>query len=111
MRVGFTAVKIGLTGFILPFAFALNTDYITFGFNFQTLLTWACGYVICISLACALQGYVESKITIPERAGYLAVIALVISSNVLFSLIGIAVFAVLYGFRMLQAKKQRPVIA
>lgn len=33
MKVGLQAVKLGITGFILPFAFALNPDYITFGWN------------------------------------------------------------------------------
>ena len=39
VKLGLTAVKIGITGFILPFAFALNPDYITFHFDIQTLMT------------------------------------------------------------------------
>lgn len=105
MKVGFTAVKLGITGFILPFAFALNNDYVTLIFNLQTVLTWASGFVICYALAITLQGYVEQKITIIERALYLGVIALTIVSNPVFSLIGIAAFCVLYGFRTWQAKK------
>ena len=46
MKVGLTAVKIGITGFILPFAFALNPDYIVFNWDFQTLLTWISGIVV-----------------------------------------------------------------
>ena len=107
MKVGFTAVKLGITGFILPFAFALNNDYVTLAPTFQTLLTWVCGFVICYALAIALQGYVEEKISLPERAAYLVVIALTIIPNVLLSLIGIALFAALYGFRQMQAKKKK----
>ena len=66
MKVGLQAVKLGITGFILPFAFALNPDYITFGWNLQTLLTWISGMVVCYSLAIMLQGYVESRITVLE---------------------------------------------
>ncbi|MBQ9527149.1 MAG: TRAP transporter fused permease subunit [Fretibacterium sp.] len=104
MRVGWTGVKLGIAGFILPFAFALNTDYVTFGMNSITLLTWACGIVIAYSLAVALQGYVEGKITFMERALYLVAAGLSIVSNVYTSLAGIALFAALYGFR----KKQTP---
>ena len=104
MRVGWTGVKLGIAGFILPFAFALNTDYVTFGLNSITLLTWVCGIVIAYSLAVALQGYVEGKITFMERALYLVAAGLSIVSNVYTSLAGIALFAALYGFR----KKQTP---
>ena len=103
MRVGFTAVKLGITGFILPFAFALNNDYITLEPTFQTLITWLSGFVISYSLAIALQGYVEGKITIPERVAYIAVIALTIVPSPLYSIIGIVLFAALYGFRLRQA--------
>lgn len=105
MKVGFTAVKLGITGFILPFAFALNPDYITFHFDMQTLMTWLSGLVIAYSLAIAFQGYVEKKITLFERAGYLLVIVLAITPYFWNSLIGIALFAVLYGARQWQAKK------
>lgn len=107
MKVGLQAVKLGITGFILPFAFALNPDYITFGWNLQTLLTWISGGVVCYSLAIMLQGYVENKITLLERAGYLVVIILAITPFVVNSLLGFVLFAVLYGFRKLQARKLR----
>lgn len=107
MKVGFTAVKLGITGFILPFAFALNPDYITFHFDIQTLMTWLSGLVIAYSLAITFQGYVEKKITIFERIGYVAVIVLAITPYFWHSLIGIALFAVLYGFREMEAKKKK----
>lgn len=105
MKVGLQAVKLGITGFILPFAFALNPDYITFGWNLQTLLTWISGMVVCYSLAIMLQGYVESRITVLERLTYLAVIVLAITPYMLNSLIGFVLFAALYGFRKWQAKR------
>lgn len=105
MKVGMQAVKLGITGFILPFAFALNPDYITFGWNLQTLLTWISGGVVCYSLAIMLQGYVEGKITIIERLGYLAVIILAITPFMMNSLIGFVLFGALYGFRKWEAKR------
>jgi len=105
MKVGFTAVKLGITGFILPFAFALNNDYVTLSFSFQTLITWLSGFVICYALAIALQGYIEKKITIFERIAYVGIIALTIVKNPVYSLIGIALFVVLYGWRMIEARK------
>ena len=106
MKVGLTAVKIGITGFILPFAFALNPDYIIFNWDFQTLLTWISGIVVSYGLAVMLQGYVEDKITIIERLGYLAAICLAITPWVLPSVAGWVLFGVLYGLRKLEAKKK-----
>lgn len=105
MKVSMKAVMIGIVGFILPFAFVLNTDYLHFGFDFVTLITWICAFVVCISLACAFQGYVEQKITVIERALYLIVCGLVIQHHYTYSIIGIVIFAVLYGARKIQYKK------
>lgn len=105
VQLGLTAVKIGITGFILPFAFALNPDYITFHFDIQTLMTWLSGLVVAYSLAIAFQGYVEKKITLVERAVYLGIICLVIVPNFWSSLTGIVLFAAFYGYRQWEAKK------
>lgn len=105
MKVGWTAVKLGIVGFILPFAFALNPDYITFAWNLQTLMTWVSGIIVSIGLAVLFQGYVEGKITIFERVGYFVIIVLVITPYMVNSLIGFALFAALYGFRKMQAKR------
>lgn len=110
MKVGWTAVKLGITGFILPFAFAFNTDYITFKFDFQTLLTWLSGLTICYALAIFLQGYVEKKIGIFERLLYLVVIVLAIPPYVGSSLAGIALFLVMYSYRVRQARQERKLI-
>ena len=74
----------------------------TFGKN---LLTWLSGLAISYSLAISLQGYVEGKITVIERIAYLGVIVLTITASKLFSIVGIALFLALFGFRKLQAKK------
>lgn len=105
VKLGLTAVKLGITGFILPFAFALNPDYITFHFDVQTLMTWLSGLVVAYSLAIAFQGYVEKKITLVERAVYLGIICLVIVPNFWSSLTGIVLFAAFYGYRQWEAKK------
>ena len=105
MKVGWTAVKLGITGFILPFAFAFNTDYITFKMDLQTLLTWLSGFVICYSLAIVLQGYVEKKITIIERILYLVVIVLTIPPHAATSVAGIILFTILYGYRKREARQ------
>ncbi len=108
VKLGLTAVKLGITGFILPFAFALNPDYITFRFDLQTLMTWLSGLVVACSLAIAFQGYVEWKISLGERALYLGIICLVIVPYFWSSLAGIGLFAVHYGYCQWKAKRREP---
>lgn len=111
MKVGLIAVKLGITGFILPFAFVLNTDYLYLSFSLQTLMTILSAIVVCYGLACALQGYVEKKVTIFERIGFLIAIALAITPFFIQSLIGILLFAALYGYRRLEARRQQQMAA
>ena len=111
MKVGFTAVKLGIAGFVLPFVFTLNTDYLHMGFDLVTLFTWVSAFVVCYAAACAIQGYVEQKITVFERIGYLVVICTAIQSGFIISLIGWALFAILYGGRLMQHKKQQKAMA
>lgn len=108
VKLGLTAVKLGITGFILPFAFALNPDYITFRFDLQTLMTWLSGLVVACSLAIAFQGYVERKISLEERALYLGIICLVIVPYFWSSLAGIGLFSVHYGYCQWKAKRREP---
>jgi len=105
MKVSLVAFKLGILGFILPFAFAFNQDYLSITFSFTTLVMMLSAFVVSYALAIVLQGYVEKKITIVERFLYLGIAAVAISSNIAYSLIAIAVFAVIYGLRKREAKK------
>ncbi|MEG1895767.1 MAG: TRAP transporter fused permease subunit, partial [Oscillospiraceae bacterium] len=105
LKVSTTAVWLGIAGFALPFTFALNPDYLHFGFDILTLFTWVSAIVVCYSVAVALQGYVEQKITIVERILYGVVICTAIQSHFAISLVGWALFAVLYFGRTWQHKK------
>ncbi len=105
MRVSFTAVKLGVAGFVLPFVFTLNPDFINPGLNLTTLFTYLSAFVVCISTAVLIQGYVEQRITIVERILYFGVIVTAIQSSILLTMIGIFMFLVLYGARKLQYRR------
>ena len=108
LKVGLTAVKLGIAGFALPFTFVLNPDYLHMGFDVLTLFTWVSAFIVCYSVAIAIQGYVEQKITIVERLLYCAVIVMAIQTNYIFSLSGWVLFAFLFFGRYIQAKRKKP---
>lgn len=105
MKVSMAAFKLGISGFILPFAFAFNADYLSIGFNLTTLVTLISAVVVSYSVAILLQGYVESKISLIERALYFAVAAVAISSYIVASLMASALFALLYFGRKYLSRK------
>jgi TRAP transporter 4TM/12TM fusion protein len=107
LKVGLTAVKLGIAGFALPYTFVLNTDYLHMGFDVLTLFTWISAFTVCYSVAIALQGYVEQKITIIERLLYCVVVVMAIQTNYYLSFAGWVLFAALYLSRYLQAKRHR----
>ncbi len=107
LKVGLTAVKLGILGFVLPFVFALNPSYITFNFSLTTLATWVGGFVICYALAIVLQGHVESKINIIERIAFGAIVVVTMQESLIITAVGVAAFAVLYIFKRRSAKLQK----
>jgi TRAP transporter 4TM/12TM fusion protein len=112
MKVSFRAVKLGISGFILPFAFAFNPDYLVIGFNFNTLLTILCGLVVANSLAVGLQGYIEKKLNIVARIGFLVIAAIAITPFKIPSVIACLVFVVAFlGFKKLQTKAPAVAVA
>jgi TRAP-type uncharacterized transport system fused permease subunit len=108
LKIGLTAVKLGIAGFALPFTFVLNSDYLHLGFDFLTLFTWISAFVVCYCCAVIIQGYNEYKITIIERLLYCAVIFSAIQSGFLISASGWVLFFVIYwGSRFIRNKKAR----
>lgn len=106
MKVSMAAFKLGITGFILPFAFAFNPDYLVIGFNLTTLVTLISAVVVSFSVAIALQGYVEGKISLLERALYLVIASVAITPNIKWSLTATTVFALIYFSRKIQAQRR-----
>jgi TRAP transporter 4TM/12TM fusion protein len=105
MKVSMIAFKLGITGFILPFAFAFNPDYLTIGFNLTTLITLISALVVSTSVAIILQGYIEKKIGILERMLYLLIAVVAITPHLTASVLASLCFLVAYSLRKFQKKK------
>ncbi len=104
MKVGWTSFMLGITGFILPFAFAYNYDYLHFAFDLTTLITLLSGITVSLSLAIGIQGYIEKKISLPMRALFIALAVVAITPYKVPSAIAVAIFFALYFLAKRQAK-------
>ncbi|AEV29500.1 TRAP transporter, 4TM/12TM fusion protein [Sphaerochaeta pleomorpha str. Grapes] len=111
MKVSWKAFSLGITGFILPFAFAFNPEYLSIGFDFTTLVTLISAVVVAMSVAICLQGIVEERISIFERLAYFAIACVAITPNQGASLLASLCFLVIYSVRKIQAKRKKTVTA
>ncbi|NEU31394.1 TRAP transporter permease [bacterium LRH843] len=106
-KVSLTAVRLGITGFILPFFFLYNPvllfDGETVMASFQALVTASIG-VIC--LAAGLQGWLVDKTTLVQRFILLITAYLMIDPGIITDLIGITLLILTFVWQKVSIRKK-----
>ncbi|UTR11920.1 TRAP transporter permease [Evansella sp. LMS18] len=113
-KVSITAVKLGITGFIIPFFFLYNPvllfDGVSVWHSLQALITATIGVV---SLAAALQGWLLTKANVVQRLMLLSTAFLLIEPNLIRDVIGISLLVGVFiwqrsnaGQKVLSGKSQ-----
>ncbi|QUH29238.1 TRAP transporter permease [Vallitalea guaymasensis] len=107
MSVSLEAVKLGIAGFVLPFTFTYNSQFVSFGFNLTTLVTWVSGFIFCYSVAYAIQGYVNTnvKTSVIERIAFLSIAIFMLKANLISLTVGGIMFLLLVKGRKILKKK------
>lgn len=96
-KVGWTAVRIGLLGFIIPFMFVYSPSLLLMeGTPVEIVIAFISACIGCICLGAATQGYMLTSINIPMRAVMLIAALLMIKSGLVTDLIGVVILAVCY---------------
>ncbi len=111
MKVSGAAFKFGIVGFILPFAFAFNPEYLVLNQGFNTVKMLVSAWVVSFSVAIALQGYIEKKLNWPMRGLFLLLAALAITPSPLLSWFAALLFVVCYYVPEFQARKNHTRVA
>src|SRR5690606_33877299 len=105
--VSITAVRLGITGFIIPFFFLYNPVLLFDGesvvASLQALVTASIG-VIC--LASGLQGWLMTKTSIIQRLLLFVTAFLMIDPTLLTDIIGITLLVLLIIWQKITGKKQ-----
>lgn len=105
LKVGLTSVKLGITGFFMPYVFIFSPEYLHVGFDITTLVTWISAFVVCYSVAIVIAGYIEDKISILERILFAVIAVITIQTSLLLSVIGWILFGFFYGRKAWGHKK------
>lgn len=110
-KTSLIAVKLGLTGFILPFFFLNNpilllgsTEGVPLLITIRALITSSIGV---IALSSGLQGYLLSKLNILERLAMVAAGLLFIETGLVTDLAALMLVGVILTFQYVQTKSHK----
>jgi len=91
-KVGFDAMKLGFLLFVLPFLFVYKPALLLNGTSLEIVSSFLTLFIAIFPLSMAFIGYSVRKLQKWERAVYFVSAALLLSAEVYFSIIGVAIF-------------------
>lgn len=110
MKVGWSAVKLGLAGLIIPFMMVYYPSLLLIGTFTEILLSFIFGVVAILALGSILAGYVISEISIFERGvlalGMVLIIFPPTTNQSLFNIIAILMIGSVFVINIVKSKKK-----
>lgn len=106
-RTGFTAMRMGIAGFLVPFAFAYDPALMLQGSALDSAIIIPIAIIGIMVLAMGIEGYAFRNLRIWERVIYIASSLLIIYPERLTSVIGLAVAAVFVVPQIIKALHNR----
>jgi TRAP transporter 4TM/12TM fusion protein len=94
MKVGFTAVRLGIVAYIIPFVFIYRPELLLHGESAKIIITSLFIFAGCYSLACGLNGWLFKPTKNYERIILLAAALLMFWPSYLINAIGAAILGV-----------------
>ncbi|CEP68403.1 TRAP C4-dicarboxylate transport system permease DctM subunit [Moorella glycerini] len=97
MKTGFTAFRLGLVGYLVPFIGVFHPAILMKGEPWQVLLFTLQGLVAIISLTYGIEGFINRRLNSVERLLFVVAAALILVriDLVLLNSVGIAIFIIL----------------
>lgn len=103
---GFTAIRIGLAGFILPFMFVFGTPLLLIGTTVEIVTVTTTALIGVSALAAALVGYLRGPMNMVERfiLGFGALS--MVYSSILTDILGITLIVGVIAFHILRLRNE-----
>ncbi|MCI8869446.1 MAG: TRAP transporter permease [Lawsonibacter sp.] len=106
MKTGWVSVKLAIAGFIVPYMFVYNQGLLLYGVNFFSgawiLFTSVIGVAL---ISVAAEGFLFTKVPVPVRALSAATSILLISSEPISDVVGLALFAAIVLFQRVRSRQ------
>ena len=107
MKTGWVSVKLAIAGFIVPYMFVYNQGLLLYGVNFFSgawiLFTSIIGVAL---ISVAAEGFLYARVPIPVRMVSAATAILLISSEPISDVVGLALFAAIVLFQRVRGKRE-----
>ncbi|MDY3282777.1 TRAP transporter permease [Dysosmobacter sp.] len=106
-KVGWTAVRIGLLAFVIPFIFVYSPELMMLQGNaLQIIWAFVTACIGCYCLGGAMIGYYQTNLKIYERAALLVGAICLIVSGIATDAVGIVLLAVVFLAQLKRSKKK-----
>ena len=108
MKTGYTAFRLGITGFVVPYMFVYGQELVMIGTPLNIVLSIVSAVIGVFLMACGVEGYaVRFKVPALMRLPFLAAALMMMVPGWKTDLIGIAVGAAAFiGCKLLSERKQ-----
>ncbi|MBI3078839.1 MAG: TRAP transporter permease [Deltaproteobacteria bacterium] len=103
-KTGLAAVRIGATGFVVPYMFVFGPPLLSIGQPLEIALAFATACFGVTALAMGLQGWMLQRVTVPERLLLLAAAVALIKPGWVTDLAGLALLGLAFGLQKLAAR-------
>ena len=109
-KVGWTAVRLGIIGFIVPYMFVYSPELLMQGEAYRIVIAFCTSCIGAFCLATAFQGYFRTNAKWYVRIMMGAASLLLIDSGLVTDAIGFACIAVSYVIQTMRLKKERAAV-
>ncbi|MBO4872645.1 MAG: TRAP transporter permease [Lachnospiraceae bacterium] len=108
MKTGYTAFRLGITGFVVPYMFVYGQELVMIGTPLNIILSIVSAVIGVFLMACGVEGYaVKYKVPALMRLPFFAAALLMMIPGWQTDLIGVAVgAAAFFGCKLLSDRKQ-----
>lgn len=105
-KVGWTAVRIGLAGFIVPFMFVFSPGLLMEAPALTVIRNFITATVGVVCLAGAMQGFLLSHAKLYERALLFAAALLLIEGSLTTDMMGVVLMVIVLALQKIRAKNE-----
>lgn len=106
IKTGFTAARLGISGFIVPFVFAFNQQLLLIGNVFEIIVAVISSLIGILAISFAVEGWIKTSIPLWMRLILFVGGFLMIFPGVFTDGIGLILIIPCIAFSLLKAKKE-----
>lgn len=110
-KVGWTAVRLGIIGFVVPYMFVYSPELLMQGAPIRIIIAFITACCGSFCTASALQGYFRTHAGWYVRVMMGIAALLMIDSNLITDVIGIALIVISYAIQTIRLKKTQTALA